>query len=571
MSLTISPKDSELLLKDKNILQESVLDKYRTAGQVTQTALKYVTGLINQSYHFGKEPRLTIPELCILGDSFMIARLEQFYKNKVNERGIAFPTAIDVDSVAQGWSPEMDDVENIQSRNKNSPLESTVTGILRAGDLVKITLGVHIDGYTSQVSHTMVIYPPGPQPQGPLLGGKADAVAAGHIAMESVVSLLACALTPEKLPNALNDGSRSVQGKAIRLVVDTIARSYDCCVVPGSRVRRIRRFLAGQNEGIVAEREFKGVVWTESHQEEQLVSNTGITDNQEIALRTKNSVTSETAVPSDDFTVKAGEVYLIDIRMCPQSELDKKGLVTLQDVDPYTGKSHKNDLVARSGAYVRDYAHSYHLKLKTARQLLTKIDRQGVYPFKLSHVSQVFPLDVNGSSEQWASLKKDLKSYRLGMSEITNNYLCVETPIRLTKWVPWDHLLKSTNQNGTLSFDATAPLSLPGHEVPLPKLGVSSLKLKSIVNSCPESKLLPISRESSTVLLCGADVSSNGGRPELLRITGGSKTCQASWIHSKFELNSQDPVVQSIFQLAQLTEDRRFGISIRETQPMREH
>lgn len=571
MSLTISPKDSELLLKDKNILQESVLDKYRTAGQVSQTALKYVTNLINQSYHFGQGPQLTIPELCILGDSFMTARLEQFYKNKVNERGIAFPTAIDVDSVAQGWSPEMDDVENIHNRNKDSSLQSTVTGVLRAGDLVKITLGVHIDGYTSQVSHTMVIYPPGPQPQGPLLGGKADAVAAGHIAMESVVSLLACALTPEKIPNGLDDGSHSVKGKTIRTVVDTVAKNYNCCVVPGSRVRRVRRFLAGQNEGIVAEREFKGVVWTESHQEEQLLSNVGLNDNQEVALRTKSDVTSETAIPSDDFTVKAGEVYLIDIRMCPLDELNKKGLITLQDVDSYTGKSHKNDLVARSGVYVRDYAHSYHLKLKTARQLLTKIDRQGVYPFKLSHISQTFPLDVDGPPQQWDSLKKDLKSYRLGMSEITNNYLCVDMPVRLAKWVPWDHILKSTNQNGTLSFDATASLSLPGHEVPLPKLGVSSLKLKSIVNSCPESKLLPITRESSTVLLCDSDISNNGGRPELLRITGGSKTCPASWVHSKFELNSEDPVVQSIFQLAQLTKDRRFGILIRETQPMREH
>ncbi|CAR26533.1 hypothetical protein ZYGR_0H03470 [Zygosaccharomyces rouxii] len=571
MSLTISPKDSELLLKDKNVLQESVLDKYRTAGQVTQTALKYVTSVINQSYHFGKEPKLTIPELCILGDSFMTARLEQFYKNKVNERGIAFPTTIDVDSVAQGWCPEMDDVENIQSKNKNSPLQSTVTGVLQPGDLVKITLGVHIDGYTSQVSHTVVIYPPGQQPQGPLLGGKADAVAAAHIAMESVVSLLACALTPEKIPNALDDGSHTVQGKTIRLIVDTIARNYDCCVVPGSRVRRVRRFLAGQNEGIVAEREFKGVVWTESHQEAQLLANAGLTDNQEVALKTKSDATSENAVPSDDFTVKAGEVYLVDIRMCPQNELNKKGLITLQDVDSYTGKSHRNDLVARSGAHVRDYAQTYHLRLKTARQLLTKIDKQGVYPFKLSHLSEIFPLDVNGSPEQWTSLKQDMKSYRLGMSEITNNYLCVDMPIRLTKWVPWDHILKATNQNGTLSFDATAPLSLPGHEVPLPKLGVSSLKLKSIVNSCPESKLLPISRESSTVLLCGSDISSNGSKPELLRITGGSKTCAASWIHSQFELNPQDPIVQSIFQLAQLTKDRRFGISIRETQPMREH
>ena len=564
MSLAISHEDTELLLKDKNVLQESVLDKYRTAGQVTQTALKYITDSINNSYHCEQQPQLRIPELCILGDSFMVARLEQFYKNKVNERGIALPTTIDVDSVAQGWCPELDDVENIQNKNKTSPFLSSATGALRPGDLVKITLGVHIDGYTSQVSHTMVIYPPGPQPQGPLLGIKADAVAAAHIAMESVVALLACALTPEKLPSSLDDGTHAVNGRNIRLVADTVARSYNCCIVPGSRVRRVRRFLAGQNEGIVAERDFKGVVWTESHQESQLLASAGQT-GQEVALR---SEATANAVPSDDFNVKPGEVYVVDLKMCPLGEITKKGLVTLQDVDAYSGKSHKSDLVARSGAHLRDFAHTYTLKLKTSRQLLTKIDRNGVYPFKLSHLSSEFPLQVEGSPDQWVALKRDLKSYRLGMSEITNNYLCVDCPIRLAKWVPWDHILKTTNNNGTLSYDATATLALPGHEVPLPNLGVSALKLKSLVNSCQESQALPVSRECSTVVLCGSDVT-KGERPELLRVTGGSKTCNASWVHSKYELNPEDAIVHGIFQLSQLTKDRRFGLLLRETQPMR--
>ena len=578
MELAVSHEDSQILLKDKNVLQESVVDKYRTAGQIAQTALKYLINLINNIYHYKSIQRpLTISELCLLTDSFILTHLEQYYKNKVNERGIAMPTTIDVDQVASGWCPEIDDDENIKRSNKEqlsketTPFISTVTGYLKPGDLVKITLGVHIDGYTSEISHTMVIYPVDAsdmnniKPAGPLLGGKADAIAAAHIAMETVTALLACALTPEKLPPSLGN---NVTGSTIRNVVDTIASSYNCGVVPGSRVRRIRRFLAGQNEGIIAEREYKGVIWTESHEEAKLLANTEVKD---ISVITSATPRVTSAVPTDNFTVKKGEVYLIDLKFAPLENISKRGLITLETIDSFTGKSHNvNQLVARSGSYIRDYSQSYHLKLKTSRQLLTKIDRQGVYPFKLSHLSDNFPIDMNSDNldEEIDLIKKDLKSFRLGMSEISNNYLCVETPIQVAKWVPWDHILKSNNPNGVLSYDATAALTLPGHEVPLPKLGISLLKLKQLVKSSKETLDLPVVRECNTVVLCDADVSSSG-RPELLRLTGGSKTCSPSWIHSKYELNNADPTIQGIFDLVSLTKDKRFGISIRETQPMK--
>lgn len=581
MDLAVSHEDSEILLKDRNVLQDNVLDKYRTAGQICQTALKYVAGLINDSYHYGTMGRaVSVAELCLLGDAFVLSRLEQCYRNKVNERGIAVPTTIDVDQVASGWCPEIDDVNNLVNWNKNASeaLQSSVTGVLRAGDLVKISVGVHIDGYTAQLSHTMVVYPVDEavasaerKPAGPLLGGKADAVAATHIAMETVVALLACALTPEKLPASMApEGAKNVDGSLIRRVVDTIAQSYNCCVVPGSRVRRIRRFLAGQNEGIVAERDYKGVVWTESHQEAQLLAQISQESVEELTVAkrtTTQATTSSSAIPKDEFVVQEGEVYLIDLKMCPLVDCDKKGLVTLELVDSYTGKSHKSDkLVARSGAFVRDFAQSHILKLKTSRQLLTKIDKQGVYPFKLSHLSPHLPLS-GADEEELNGLKQDLKSFRLGMSEISNNYLCVDSPIQIAKWVPWDHILNSTNSNGNLSYDANS-LALPGHELPLPKLGVSALRLKSLSNSTNESKALPVARECTTVVLCGADVSTSD-RPELLRLTGGSKTCQPSWIHSSHELNGENPLVQGIFQLSSLTKDKRFGLQLKETQPMK--
>lgn len=596
MALAISHEDTQVLLRDKNVLQDSTLDKYRHAGQISQTALAFVSNLINQSYHHQTGARVPIHELCLLTDSFLSTCLESAFKNKVNERGIAHPTTIDVDELASGWCPELDDVDVLKNWNKNvsaDEADSTVNGykrcidgFLQPGDVVTITLGCHIDGYTSQVSHTMVIYPTAENeqnvkvPTGPLLAGKADAVAAAHIAMETVVALLGCALTPEKLPQSLTAvaGGAKVTGTLIRTVVDTIAATYNCAVVPGSRVRRIRRFLAGQSEGLVAEREYKGVAWSEANQEASLLQRSAASaaDSDDISQelvqldqKTKDfaqrKVLNDSAVPTDDFVVSTGEVYLIDLKLAPLDGLTL-GLVTLETVDNFSGKSHRNNqLVARPGSFVRDFSHSHTLKLKTSRQLLTKIDQQGVYPVKLSHMSEHFPLDVEAPQLQIPDIAKDLKSFRLGISEIANNYLTVTKPIQIAKFLPWQTVLNSANPTGLQGYDAENP-TLPGMELPLPRLGMSSLKLKALLKK--DSVSIPVARECSTVVLCGSDVSATG-KSEILRLTGGSKTCTPSWVHSKYQLDQEDPLVQGIFQLAELAKDKRFGIVVRETQPLK--
>ncbi|SCU85925.1 LANO_0C06018g1_1 [Lachancea nothofagi CBS 11611] len=576
MALAISREDTQVLLHGKNVLQESTLDKYRSAGQITQSGLKFVTKLINDSYHTGNARRLAIHEICLLADSFLVACLESSFKTKVAERGISHPTTIDVDEVASGWCPELDDVEQLRSANKQieesgsvSGCRRCVDGYLAPGDVVKISLGVHIDGYTAQVSHSMVIFPTDEgedgkkKPTGPLLGAKADAYAAVHIAMETVISLLACALTPEKMPRSLSSGGQ-VTGHLIRTVVDSIAASYHCVVIPGSKVRRVRRFLAGQNEGIVAEREYKGVAWYESHQELALLQKSAESTKDLVAVKSSNRHNSS-AVPTDDFTVTPGEVYVVDLQMVPLDGI-APGLVTLENADNFSGKSHKADqLVARPGAYVRDFAHSHTLKLRASRQLLSKIDKQGVYPIKLSHLSDTFPIDVTAAeTSQIEAISKDLKLYRLGMSEILNNFLAIPNPIRIAKCIPWEKIMSTANPAGSHGMDAIER-TLPGQELPLPRLGVSSLKLRSLLKYAVS---VPVVRQSSTVVLCTGDVVSSG-KSELLRLSGGNKTCPPSWIHSNYQLNKEEDIVQGIFQLAELSKDKRFGLSVRETQPLK--
>lgn len=552
MSLQVSAREANILLKKKNELDPEVLAKYEAAGQITQTCMEYLVGLINDSYHYGKHQPYTAAELCLMGDSCMQLAINKWSIPGIKEKGIAQPVTIDVNDLVEGYSPEFDDKSNFT---------------FEVGDIVTLNCGCHIDGYTSRLAHTVVIYPPGAKPAGPLLGSRADAICATHIASEAITSLLGCSLTPEKLPRSVVPvGQTNVTGSLIREIVDSIAQSFHCVVVPGSKVRRIRRFLAGQAEGVVAERDFKGVVWSESDQERFLLEKSGkfVGDEGKQILLFKgdgsNGLNDAGTVPTDDFIVTPGEVYTIDIRMAPLADQKDAGLVTLEVLDQYSGKNNaKDQLNPKPSVFVRDVSVTYQLKLKTARKLLTRIDNtHPVYPFKLSELSYSFPLDSNKSDslvDQVTAIHDDMKPDRLGMSEITNERLAIAKPIWAARFIPLQRILRGTSATGLKGYDASNP-TLPGLELPLPRLGITSLQLKTMLK---HSSKVSVAREMSTVVL---DNTTN----TLLRLSGGQTTAKASWVHSKFGL--QGDVERGVEDLVQLLQDSRFGVQIKECKPV---
>ena len=65
---------------------------------------------------------------------------EQIYKNKQLEKGIAFPTCVSVNDMVCHYSPYAD--ESIK---------------LSPGDVVKVDLGCHIDGFIALAANTVII------------------------------------------------------------------------------------------------------------------------------------------------------------------------------------------------------------------------------------------------------------------------------------------------------------------------------------------------------------------------------------------------------------------------------
>ena len=126
------------------------------------------------------------------------------------ERGIAEPTSISVNSCVRWYSP-LPDEEGY---------------ILQEGDVVTVSVGAHIDGYAVLSSQTIHIQ----SSPAPATGPVADAVCALHYAAKGVV-------------NALSVGTV----RDIEQVVKEACGTYGVNVVEGSCLRRIRRFLVGQS------------------------------------------------------------------------------------------------------------------------------------------------------------------------------------------------------------------------------------------------------------------------------------------------------------------------------------
>ncbi|RIB04829.1 peptidase M24, structural domain-containing protein [Gigaspora rosea] len=193
---------------DNDLSNSVILSKYRSAADIVNAVLPQIISRI--------VPGASVSELCKYGDQLIFSHTSKVYnKNKV-EKGVALPTMICVNHCLQYFSPLP---------------ENDI--ILQHGDLVKVELGVHIDGYIASTAHTTIL---NPNPQQPIEGRSADAVAAAHFGAEVALKLL----------KAGNKGSDIVKA------VNQVADAFKCIPVEGSIVQQIRRYvLQAENSAIL--------------------------------------------------------------------------------------------------------------------------------------------------------------------------------------------------------------------------------------------------------------------------------------------------------------------------------
>ncbi|KAK9678979.1 hypothetical protein K7432_016475 [Basidiobolus ranarum] len=191
----------------QNTLDNVELNKYQTAAAICDEVLKQVASKVAAG--------VSVAELCQFGDELIISYTNSVYNKQRLEKGIAVPTSIGVNNFVQNFSP--------------LPTEAYT---INTGDMVKIELGVHIDGYVASSAHTTIV---NPNPQSPVTGRPADVVCAAYFALEAAI-------------RTLKVGSKNTD--VMKVIADSAA-VFGCHPVEGTTSNQVQRFLLNGTKAIL--------------------------------------------------------------------------------------------------------------------------------------------------------------------------------------------------------------------------------------------------------------------------------------------------------------------------------
>jgi len=216
--------------EESTLANSDVVTKYKAAAEI-------VNNVMNQLL---KElaPGKQIVDLCVLGDKLMNDAINLIYTKGNIEKGVAFPTSLSVNNCAGHFSPLL---------GENAPITE--------GDLVKIDLGVHIDGYISVAAHSVVVQgSPTSVSTQPITGRKADVILAVHHAAECAHRLI----KPGKKNTDVTDA------------IKKIADQFKCEPLEGVLSHEMKRFVIDGNNVIINKSTLEQKVETFEFEENQV-------------------------------------------------------------------------------------------------------------------------------------------------------------------------------------------------------------------------------------------------------------------------------------------------------------
>lgn len=148
--------------EEKDLNNPDTVTKYRLAGDIANKVLAAVIDKVKAG--------VLVVDLCKLGDDMILEETGKIYKSSKIEKGIAFPTCISSNNVVGHFCPLADDKTT-----------------LAEGDVIKIDLGVHVDGYIAATAQTVGLVGPSAAAVG---DKKGDLLAAVHNASELALRLV---------------------------------------------------------------------------------------------------------------------------------------------------------------------------------------------------------------------------------------------------------------------------------------------------------------------------------------------------------------------------------------------
>ncbi|XP_075997269.1 proliferation-associated protein 2G4-like [Genypterus blacodes] len=195
--------------QEQTIAEDLVVTKYKMGGDIANQALRLVVETA--------KPGVSVLSLCEKGDAYIMAETGKvFKKEKDMKKGIAFPTSVSVNNCVCHFSP----------------LKSDPDHTLKDGDLVKIDLGVHVDGFIANVAHSFVV---GATKENPITGRKADVIKAAHLCAEAALRLV-------------KPGSQNTQ---VTEAWNKIAQSFKCTPIEGMLSHQLKQHVIDGEKTII--------------------------------------------------------------------------------------------------------------------------------------------------------------------------------------------------------------------------------------------------------------------------------------------------------------------------------
>ncbi|ORZ30212.1 peptidase M24, structural domain-containing protein [Catenaria anguillulae PL171] len=365
---SLPDNDALAAMQDNNLADPTLLQKYRLAGQLCNLVMKEVMARTL--------PGVSVADLCTFGDELIAEKcaLAAFPKAK---KGISLPTSIAVNNMVAHYAPRN---SSSSSASSSSAASASPSYILQVGDLVKVELGVHIDGYAVQAGHTTVLTV---DPESPTTGPVADVVAAAHFAAEIVWRMI----------------RPGQQASVVQDAISKLASAFGCAPVQGTFSKQVARW-----------RSDTGVRMTNVKGDRiEFGSNNGENSGEGSLSLSSTTTTSSSATSSDDdVTFGVNEAWDIGVYLASNPPTSDSSM------DSPTSATTRDSTTFEPTLYLRDLETRRPLRLPAARKLLSHLTSAGLdgYPVNIPALSDL--------------------SMRLGLKECVSQDLLHPLPVRVT-------------------------------------------------------------------------------------------------------------------------------------------
>lgn len=185
-----------------------VTTKYRTAGDIINKALeKCVTACVEDA---------DIALICEESDAYLMQEIGKIYNKKDKEgrkieKGVAFPTCVSVNELVGHFSP-------LKGESRK----------LKKGDLAKVDMAVHIDGFIAAAAHTTIV-----GADEVVEDNRADVVHAAYNAAEAALRLVQVGNTNMQVTEAFGKIAADFGCKPMQGVLSHQLKKH---VIDGNRV-----------------------------------------------------------------------------------------------------------------------------------------------------------------------------------------------------------------------------------------------------------------------------------------------------------------------------------------------